>query len=102
MNIRQIMTKRFCLSLAAALAVTSVLVTQHAGVAANPEGEGIVYVYFPSLCAAPGDARDCREIAQTHRPSFESMAACWVHADAELARAGDPRLLASCLKQREG
>lgn len=101
MNIRQIMTKRFCLSFGAAATVASVLVTQHTGAVPNLEGEGIVYVYFPSLCAAPGDARDCREIAQPARPAFASMDACWVHADAELSRAGNPRVLASCQKERE-
>jgi hypothetical protein len=101
MSIKHIMTKRFCLSIGAALAVTSVLVAQRAGPAPDPEGAGIVYVYFPSLCAAPGDSRDCREISRPSRPAFETMAACSAHADIELRRESNPRLMASCMKERE-
>jgi hypothetical protein len=100
--IKKIMTKRFCLSFGAALTVASVLVMQRAGPAPNPEGQGIVYVYFPSHCAAAGDSRDCHEIARPDRPAFESMAACSAHADVELREANDPKLMASCMKQREG
>jgi hypothetical protein len=102
MNIKRIMTTRFCLSFGAALTVASVLVSQRAGPAPDPEGVGIVYVYFPSLCAAPGDSRDCRELPRPARPAFESMAACSAYADTELRQAHNPRLMASCLKQREG
>lgn len=101
MNIRRMMTKRFCLSFGAALAVTSVLVSQRSGQEPPLEGAGVVYVYFPSLCAEPGDARDCHEIARPGRPAFESMAACFAHADVELQREHNPRLLASCMKVRE-
>ena len=94
------MTKRFYLSLAAALAVASVL-GAHRGTS-SPGLEGVIYVYYGSLCAAPGDSSACEEIARSHRPSFESMAACWAYADVELSRAQNPRLLASCLRQREG
>ena len=101
MTIRRIMTTRFCLSLGAALTVATVLVTHRAGPAPDPEGAGIVFVYFPSLCAAPGDASDCRELPRPARPSFDSMAACWAYADAELRQEHNPNLLASCMKQRE-
>jgi hypothetical protein len=101
MNIKRIMTMRFCLSIGAALAVASVLVTHRAEPALDLEGAGIVYVYFPSLCAAPGDARDCHEIRQTARPSFDSMAACSAYADVELQQVHNPRVMASCMKQRE-
>ena len=101
MNIRRMMTKRFCLSIGAALAVTSVLIAERSGPAPNPEGVGVVYVYFPSLCAAPGDPRDCHEIPRPSRPSFSSMAACSAHADDELRQEQNPRLMASCMKQRE-
>lgn len=95
------MTKRFCLSLGAALALAGVLIAHRNGPTPDPEGEGVVYVYYPSLCAAPGDARECREVGQSIRPVFDSMAACAAHADVELNRERDPRLMASCLKQRE-
>jgi len=101
-SIKRIMTKRLCLSLGAALAVSIVLAAQRSGSTLNVEGQGIVYVYFPSLCAAPRDSRDCHEIPRTSRPSFESMAACSAHADAELRQEQNPRLMASCMKQREG
>jgi hypothetical protein len=95
------MTMRFCLSFGAALSVASVLMTHQSGSTPNLEGQGIVYVYFPSLCAAPGDSSDCHEIARPVRPSFESMAACSAFADAELRQEHNPRLMASCMKQRE-
>ena len=101
MNIKQIMTKRFCLGFGAALAFAGVLVAQRDGPTPSLEGRGVVYVYFPSLCAAPGDTRDCKEIHQPARPSFESMAACSMHADDELKREHNPRLLASCMRVRE-
>jgi hypothetical protein len=101
MSIRNIMTKRFCVSLGAALAVTSVLVTHSGGAAPNIEGAGIVFVYFPSLCAAPGDATDCHEIPQPARPGFESMAACSAYADTQLQLEQNPRVMASCMKERE-
>ena len=102
MNIKRLMTMRFCLSFGAALAVTSVLVTQRSGPAPDPEGAGIVYVYFPSMCAAPGDASNCKEIPRPARPSFQSMAACSAYADVELRQENNPRVMASCMKEREG
>jgi len=102
MNIGHFMTKRFCLSLGAALAVASVLVTHREVPRPGLEGPGIVYVYFPSLCAAPGDASDCHEISRPARPGFDSMASCWAYADVELRQENNPKLLASCMKQWEG
>jgi hypothetical protein len=101
MNIKRLMTMRFCLSLGAALAVASVLVTHRAEPASSEEADRVVYVYFPSMCAAPGDASDCQEIPRPVRPSFDSMAACSAYADVELRRENNPRVMASCMKQRE-
>jgi len=100
-NIKRIMTTRFCLSIGATLAVASVLVSHRAGPAANFEETGVVYVYFPSLCAAPGDPSDCRELPRPARPSFDSMAACSAYADSELRQEHNPRIMASCMKERE-
>lgn len=99
--IRHFMTMRFCLSFGAALAVASVLVTHRGTPVATPGGEGVVYVYFPSLCAADGDSRECRELPQSERPAFGSMAACSAYADVQLRRENNPKLMASCMKQRE-
>jgi hypothetical protein len=101
MNIKGIMTKRFCLSLGAAAAVASVLMSHSGGAAPNPEGTGIVFVYFPSMCAAPGDATDCHEMQQPARPGFESMAACSAHAEIQLRLENNPKVMASCMKLRE-
>jgi hypothetical protein len=100
-SIKHLVTMRFCLSIGAALAVTGTLVANRGDVVTNPEGPGIVYVYFPSMCAAPGDGRDCQEIKRISRPSFDSMAACSAYADIQLRNENNPRLMASCLKQRE-
>jgi len=102
MSIKHFMTKRFCLSLGAAVAVASVLVTQRVGSAPDLEGPGIVYVYFPSLCAQPGDSRDCRELPQPVRPGFTDMATCMAHAGSVLRQEPNPRVMASCMKVREG
>ncbi len=95
------MTTRFCLGIGAALAFASVLGARTSGPAPTAEGQGVVYVYFSSVCAAPGDARDCKELPQPVRPSFESMAACTAHANVVLGEQHNPRLLASCMKVRE-
>jgi len=102
MNLRRLMNMRFCLSFGLALGVTTVLVTHRGEPVGNLEGPGIVYVYFPSLCAAPGDASDCKEIPRPSRPAFSSMAACSAYADQELKNEHNPRVMASCMKQREG
>jgi hypothetical protein len=101
MSIKRVMTMRFCLSLGAALAVAGVLVSHRAEPATGVDGDNVVYVYFPSMCAAPRDASDCREIPQPVRPSFDSMAACSAYADVELRRENNPRIMASCMKQRQ-
>ena len=102
MSIRSIMTKRSCLGFGVALVVAAVLVTHRGSPAPSPEGDGVVFVYFPSLCAAPGDASDCQEIPRPARPAFSTMAECSAYADVELRRENNPRLMASCMKQREG
>jgi hypothetical protein len=102
MSIRSVMTPRFCLAFAGALIVTAVLVTHRGGPAPSVGGEGGVFVYLPSIFAAPGDASNCREIPQPSRPGFTSMAACSAFADVELRRENNPRLMGSCMRQREG
>jgi hypothetical protein len=102
MTIKSIMTKRFCLALGGALVVAAVLVTHRGGPAPSPGGDGVIFVYFPSLCASPGDSSNCREIPGPQRPAFSSMAACSAYADTQLRRESNPRIMASCMKQREG
>jgi hypothetical protein len=101
MKLRRFRSPRIFFSLSVVAAVAGVLAMQRSGPEPNPEGVGVIYVYFPSLCAAPGDARDCHEMRQPVRPSFESMAACSAFADVELRREHDPRVMASCMKERE-
>jgi len=102
MSLRHILNKRFCLAFVVTLAVAAVLVTHRGRPAPNPEGDGVVFVYFPSLCANPGDASNCREIPRPARPAFSTMAACSAYADVQLRQENNPRLMASCMKQREG
>jgi hypothetical protein len=102
MSMKSIMTGRFCLALGGALAIAAVLVAHHGGPVPSPEGDGVVFVYFPSLCAAPRDASNCREIPHPARPAFSTMAACSAYADVQLRRENNSRLMASCMKQREG
>jgi hypothetical protein len=67
----------------------------------NMVHQDAIWVYFASICAQPGDASDCRPIEGAPRTVFGSHDACADHRDAELARAANPRLLGSCLRQRE-
>lgn len=101
MSVKRIMNARFCLSIGAALSIATVLGVQRNGPVPTPGGAGAVYVYFPSLCEKPGDATRCEEIRRPDRPSFESMEKCTAHADDELKQANNPRMMASCLRQRE-
>ena len=102
MGMRRIFTTRFCLSLGAALAVTTVMATHRDGSGQALDGPGMVYVYFPSMCPEARVERDCKEIPGNARPSFDTMAACSAFADVELKTAGNPRLLANCLRIHEG
>ena len=102
MTFRQILTKRFCLSFVVTAAFAGLLALGRGGPPPNLEGEGIVYVYFTSHCAAPGDSTECTVIPQLYRLSFDSMAACSSYADVDLHNQHDARLMGSCLKQREG
>jgi hypothetical protein len=90
-----------CLSFGAALTVAGVLLSHREAPMPDTAEAGVVFVYFPSLCATPLDASDCRELPRQTRPAFDSMAACFAYADVELARVRDPRVLASCLRQKE-
>jgi hypothetical protein len=102
MSIKSLMTRRFCLAFGGALVVAAVLVTHRSVQTPTPNGDGVVFVYFPSLCAAPGDPSNCREIPRPERPAFDSMAACSAYADTQLRRENNPRLMASCMKQWAG
>jgi len=65
------------------------------------ENHGIVWVYYTSVCAKPGDSSHCRQTSTSFRPSFPSLQACSAFRDADLSQHGNPRLLGSCLRQRE-
>jgi hypothetical protein len=102
MSVKSIMTKRLCLALGGALAVTAVLVTHRGGSIPGPAGDRVIFVYFPSLCAAPGDSSNCQEIPRPERPAFKTMAACSAYAEVQLRHEHNPRIMASCMKQWEG
>jgi hypothetical protein len=64
-------------------------------------GRGIVWVYYTSLCAAPGDSSDCKQVSVPARRSFPSLEACSAFRNVDLSQNHNPRLLGSCLRQRE-
>lgn len=88
-------------SLAGAIALSGFLYYQDRGERRNLEGEGIVFIYYASECAAPGDATDCKVIPGD-KLAFKSMPACNAHALKELNAAHDPKRMATCEKLREG
>jgi hypothetical protein len=79
-----------------ALSVTGVLAIGPTSVP-PPSDEGVVWIYFASLCANPGDASDCKRIDAAFHPVFSSLEACDAYRDRALAEAGNP----SCLRQRD-
>lgn len=100
MRLKSLLQPTLMLLGAGALTVTGVLSMGHTA-AVPAEAEGIVWVYYTSVCARPGDASDCKEVVSPARRSFENLEACSAFRDKDLAEAGNPRLLGSCLKQRE-
>ena len=85
----------------AALSIAAFIGLHRGNELRNIEGEGVVFVYFPSQCATAGDSSDCHEIKQEVRPAFETQADCFKHADIDLSKASDPARMGSCMKQRE-
>jgi hypothetical protein len=65
------------------------------------QDDGVVWVYVSALCASPGDSRDCQWNGQATIRNFRTRDACAAYLDADLSRAGNPRLMGSCLRQRE-
>jgi len=100
MNWRSLLRVRFCLPLGAVALVGVFALGQ--GPSVQPQSDvGAVWVYFTSLCAKAGDASDCAEVKTETRPSFGSLEACSLHRDQDLSKNSNPRLLGSCLRQRE-
>ncbi len=62
---------------------------------------GMVWVYVSALCATPGDPNDCRPTGQASIRVFDSREDCAAHLNADLNRAGNPRLMGSCLRRQE-
>jgi hypothetical protein len=100
MRLRSLLRPAALLFGTGALSVTGILAMGHTS-APPPPDEGVVWVYFESMCATPGDATDCKEIVASARLSFDTIEACDAHRDKALAAANDPRLLGSCLRQHE-
>jgi hypothetical protein len=92
---------RFSLPLIGVTAVVSVLAMGHKAPTPPADHEDVVWVYYTSLCAKPGDAGDCRIVSTPQRESFPTHEACAVYRDADLGREHNARLMGSCLKQHE-
>lgn len=82
-------------------AVVSVLAMGHGVPSPFADQDKIIWVYYTSLCANAGDSSDCKLVTGSERPAFESHDACSSFRDADLGREHNPRLMGSCLKQRE-
>jgi hypothetical protein len=102
MRNRRVVSKSAFLLCSLAASVALVLLTHRSGPEGNQKQEGVVYVYFPSLCDAPGAFEECHEVLGASRPAFESMGACATYANGELRRQNNPKLIANCVWRREG
>jgi predicted ATPase len=100
MRLASPLKSRLCLLLGGAAAVAGFLAYGRT-VSVPPSNDRVVWVYFASLCAAPGDASDCTEIKQPIRRAFASQEACSAYRDVDLNHLANPRLLGSCLRQHE-
>jgi hypothetical protein len=100
MRLMSLLRPRLSLPLGGAAIVAGFLAYGHTAPAQAPGGT-IIWVYYTSLCAAPGDDSACTEIKQPVRRSFDSLEACSAYRDTDLGRAANPRVLGSCLRQHE-
>jgi hypothetical protein len=67
---------------------------------ATPEDRD-VWVYYTSLCAAPGDDSNCRPVERHARPGFPTLESCAAFRAADLDRSANPRLMGTCERLRE-
>ena len=101
MRLKQLMRSPLALPLVFAVSMATWLVTSMSHRVPTVGDQGVVWVYEVARCAAPGDASDCQRIDPERAPFFESRDACAAYLHADLGRAGDPRRMGSCLRQRE-
>jgi len=88
------------LLLGGGIAVGTCLAGGHAA-RSRPADGTVIWVYYTSLCSAPGDSSSCTEIKQSVRRAFETEDACSAYRNIDLSQANNPRLLGSCLRQHE-
>ena len=60
-----------------------------------------IWVYYTSLCAAPGDSSDCKRVESHPWPGFPSHESCAAFRATDLARAANPRLMGTCERLHE-
>ena len=101
MRLSALFRTRFCLPIGGAAAILGVLTLSPQPATSMPTSVGIVWVYYASMCATPGDSSDCQIIKVPVRPQFVTQEECATHRDAELSQHANPRLMGSCLRQRE-
>ena len=89
------------LPLAFAVSMATWLATAVSHRTPQRQDDGVVWVYVSALCASPGDASDCQPNGPAAIRTFGTREACAAYLDADLRRAGNPRLMGSCLRQRE-
>jgi hypothetical protein len=100
MRLKRLRLPRHVLLFSGAALVAGLLVAGHAA-PTPPSDQGVVWVYYTSLCARPNDASACTVVHGPSRPSFDSHESCSAYRDLDLGREANPRLMGSCQKQRE-
>jgi hypothetical protein len=101
MRLRNVLRSPLVLPLAFAASMAAWLGTRISHAIPQTQDQQVVWVYEVAICASPGDPSDCRLLDRDRAPTFGSRDACATFLNADLARAGDPRRMGSCLHFRE-
>jgi hypothetical protein len=91
---------RFCLPFGITTGFVALLASGRVEMPQGPTDLGVVWVYYSSMCAAPGDGSDCKAIIGT-RVGFDTPLACDTYRNDALARAADPRVMGVCAKEHQ-
>jgi len=76
MRLSALFRTRFCLPIGGAAAILGVLTLSPQPPTSMPTSVGIVWVYYASMCATPGDSSDCQIIKVPVRPQFVTQEEC--------------------------
>ncbi len=92
---------RFCLPFGVTAGLVALLASGHAATPLPPSDTGVVWVFYAEMCAAAGDASDCKRVSDEVATPFDTFETCDGFRIEALHRADNPRLMGVCAKQHE-